>query len=223
MYSESQKLRPSDEIELFELSRYNPNSPFDTYYFSNASGVVFDDVTYSPLNCQIEGIEHNSEGKAAQPKLTLTDVSFQGKSIISDLILRFNGLENAILKYRTTLRMYLSGQQTSNPLGVTKPKKFYVRQVSRMVPAKEIEVNLTTALGMVDSVGFGKLLMPRCRYVFEDDQCTYSGTKMYDVYGNPTLDEKKKGCGKSVTNCRQYFGSNAILPFGGEPGVDFLG
>ena len=217
-----QQLNPGDEVQLFKLSNFNSDSPGDTLYFSNSSGVVFDSVSYIPLDCEIEGLGRNSDGSSAQPRFTITDNDINGKGLITDLILLYDNMEGATVEYGTILKMYLDSETTANRAGYELQDILYVLQVPKMVPTQQIEFTLTTSLGLVESVTIGRRASPRCTYVFRKEGCNYAGTKMFDVYGNRTIDPKKVGCGKGISDCRRYFGAGSALPFGGEAGLSFL-
>ena len=56
-----QELHQDTFIDLFEVSGYNPDSPFDAFRFTNHSGVQFGCKAYRPIPCHIVLIDYDSQ------------------------------------------------------------------------------------------------------------------------------------------------------------------
>jgi lambda family phage minor tail protein L len=213
--SESQSLSPSAEIQLFELSDFNPSNRNEVFYFTNAgAGVSFAGVAYQPLACSIEGIEHTGEGSSPQPTFTITDYEYQ----VSNRMAQFGGLEGSTLTYRKTRKKFLDGQPAADPTAYRIVDSFLVAQSPKGVYGVEIEFKLESPNDFQNDY-ISRPMIAKCSYIYRKAQCGYAGKEMFDINDKRTVDPKKDKCSKSLTGCSKRFGK-VVLPFGGFPSLD---
>lgn len=214
--SDLQSLAHDAELYLYQLSGYNKSSPTDTFNFCNYNGVTFSDTYYTPVPCEITGMQYSSEGALARPKLRLLDVN----QLISGLIYFYDGLEGSELKVISTLTKYLDGEATADATAIKIDEIYTVSQLTSSIPGKYIEYELSVPIDFIDEQTPARHCMPKCAWRYRSEECGYVGTSMYDLNNKPTTDPAKDQCSKTVTACTKRFGRNATLPFGGMPAVN---
>lgn len=217
MLSEVQSLSIDAEIELFELSNYNPDSPGDVFRFTNHIGVIFGGVSYNPIPCELEGISYTSEGSLPRPKIRISDAG----GYISALINGYGGIEGSTITIRRTLRKFLDGESTANSFAEKPRDVFIVSQKTQEVPGRIVEFELSAAIDFIDEQLPGRYALQRCSAVYRnvDTGCTYAGSRYFDINNKATLDPKKDVCSKSIDGCEKRFGKKVGLPFMGFPGL----
>ena len=211
-----QELSQDTFIDLFEVSGYNPNSPFDSFRFTNHSGVQFGGKAYTPIACQIEMIEYTSEGQQPEPSLTVGDPD----GIITDLILLYNNMEGASIHVIRTQARYLDGQSNADPTAILTEADFIIARREQHAPRKLITFALANPIEVDGAKLPGRICLRTCIWVYRDpDTCGYSGNTRFTLSNQRTLDPALDKCAKSIIACRLRFGENAVLPFGGYPGL----
>ena len=58
-----------------------------------------------------------------------------------------------------------------------------------------------------------------CQWQYRSSECSYAGSKYFDVNGNPVSTLAEDVCGKRLASCKLRFGENGDLPFGSYPGA----
>lgn len=208
-------LEQGAEIELFQLSNYNPLSPYEFLAFSNCLGVVFQGISYVPIPCEIEGIEYKSEGALPRPKFRIADPN----QLISGLILLHGGLEGAKITVLKTLKQFLDGQPTADPTAVKPVDQYLVSHRVKEIPGHEIEFELCSFIDFVNESLPGRPCITKCPWTYRGPECGYTGP-FRNISGNPTTNKDKDRCGKRLTDCSKRFGKNTVLPFGGFVGLE---
>ncbi len=215
LITDLQYLTIDSEIELFELSEYNPASPSDIFRFTNHVGVSFGGIAYTPLACEIEGIVYSAEGSLPRPKLRLSDAS----GYVSSLIYSFDGLEGAKITIRKTLKRYLDGQASPDS-SQEKPRDiFQISQRTQEIPGKIIEYELAAMIDFNDETLPRRICASTCMWRYRDaNTCGYGGSAMFTITGASTTDPTKDICGKDISDCQKRFPTGA-LPYGGFPSI----
>ena len=211
-----QELHQDTFIDLFEVSGYNPDAPFDSFRFCNHSGVQFGGKAYTPIPCAIEMIEYTSEGQQPEPSLSVADPD----GIITDLILLYNNMEGAKVNIIRTQRRYLDGQPNANSTAILTEANFLIARREQHAPREAINFTLANPIEVDGAKLPGRICLRTCVWVYRDpDTCGYTGSIRYTLSNVPTLDPALDKCSKSIIGCRLRFGENAVLPFGGFPGL----
>lgn len=213
-----QALSHDAEVELFQLSGYNRQSPSESFYFVNGTGVSFGGIAYNPLACAISGVEYTGEGSLPRPRLTVADT----QRIISGLVYFYGGIEGSQLTLRKTLKRYLDGGEAADASAIKSVDIWQVSQCTKEIPGQVIEWELSSPIDLTSEVLPSRPLMRLCSWVYRSrdgtGNCPYTGTAMFTIDNKRTLDPKLDQCGKTVTSCTKRFG-NTVLPFGGMPGL----
>ncbi|EKU98049.1 lambda-like phage minor tail protein L [Leptolyngbya sp. PCC 7375] len=211
-----QELSQDTFIDLFEVSGYNPESPFDKFRFANHVGVQFGGKAYQPLACSIETIEYTSEGQQPEVGLTVSD----NGGIITDLILLYNNMEGAAVKVVRTQARYLDGQPQADPTAILAEADFIIIRRDQHTPGDAITFTLSNPIEVDGAKLPGRICLRTCIWVYRDpDTCGYTGSTRFTLSNQRTLNPALDKCAKSITACRLRFGNNAVLPFGGYPGL----
>ena len=58
-----------------------------------------------------------------------------------------------------------------------------------------------------------------CQWQYRSSECSYAGSKYFDVNGNPVSTLAEDVCGKRLASCKLRFGENGDLPFGSYTGA----
>jgi lambda family phage minor tail protein L len=114
--ADTQDRSPSNEVELFQITKFNPFAPSESFYFCGLDNVTWQGVPYVGLPCAGSEFEVTGQG-FPRPKLTIANFEIPTTGIMfSNLVANFDDFIGAVIVRRTTLEMYLDGQSTSNPL-----------------------------------------------------------------------------------------------------------
>ena len=211
-----QELNQDAFVDLFEVSGYNPDSIFDSFRFTNHSGVQFGGKAYLPISCEIETIEYTSEGQQPEPTLSVADQD----GIITDLILLYNNMEGASIKVIRTQVRYLDGQPQADPTAILTEADFLIARREQHAPRELVRFALANPIEVDGARLPGRVCLRTCVWIYRDpDTCGYAGATRFTIDNRRTLVEAEDRCGKSIAACRLRFGNNAVLPFGGFPGL----
>lgn len=213
-------LEPDAIIPLFTLSDFNLLSPKDSLRFCNYTGVSFDGDEYLALGCEAEGFNLIGQGAIPNPVLRVSNVG----RVISDWLYKVKTepnyrLEGSTITRVLTQKKFLDGQPSANAAVKSFiPDIFMLNQVSAETYAA-IEFVLSTAFDIENLTLPARAALRSCAWLYRSTECGYTGTEMYDLNNNVTLDPKLDKCNKSLAACKRRFGSFGVLPFGGMPGL----
>jgi lambda family phage minor tail protein L len=216
-----QELDGDAPLELFEISGFNMQNPYESKRFCNHLGVSFDGEVYEAIPCESAGFDVPSQAAPPMPKITVSNL---GRAVSDWIYLNKNTpgfrLKGSTVTRRLSLKRYLDGQSGANEAIREFPRHVYtLERISKQTYlAVEIE---TTAPHDLEGVHLpGRLAMADfCSLELGDENCGYVGTLFYDRSGLPTWEKKDSYCGKSMAFCKKYWGAAGILPFGGCPGA----
>jgi lambda family phage minor tail protein L len=209
-------LEQETPIELFELTNFNRLNMAETIRFCNYTDVVFEGNQYLALACEAKGFDVTTQGTNPMPTITISNA---GRFIGSWIrVCETNSnyfLEGARVIRRMTQKKFLDGQEfEDDPIREYAQHVYRIEQVTDITP--EFANFKLSNPWELEGVTLPRRIVHRdCSWTFRGPRCGYAGTVMRDVNGNVTTDPTKFDCGKTAANCAQYFGSNAILPFGG--------
>jgi len=223
---ELQKVAPSAIIELFQLqlvegTHYatgNPTGVVTTYYFHAGTNQILGSLTwggqaYAAYPVQMEGFEYTGSGQLPKPKLTIANLD----SLLTLALLEVNAITpgndliNARVTRIRTLKKYIDAVNfTGGTNPDADPQAEFPREIY-FISRKETENRnvitweLSSAFDMQGIRAPKRQAITLCQWVYKSAECTYAG-------GLPT-------CSKTLQDCEAHFGTQAILPFGGFPGV----
>jgi len=228
-----QKLATGNIVELYELDATELGA-VQVFYFtpntSNGSEVIFNGITYTPLDFETEGFEISTTGQLPEPLLRLSNVN----NAIGAAIVQFNDLINAVLTRRRTFSRYLDGQPGADPTAQY-PAEIYVIDQKTTQNKVMIEFKLSA---ITDFTGVRiprrQILRNSCTYTYRRwnsstssfdyskvHQCPYVGANYFDTNGDAVVDPADDFCSKRLgSGCVKRFPGDATkIPFGGFPNV----
>jgi lambda family phage minor tail protein L len=220
-FSEAQLPAPSALIELFELQLIPAIHNSDTIYRFHAGinakqtgDIVWAGNAYMAFPVEAEGFSYSGSGQLPRPTLRVSNVM---GTITALLLVLPAGLEGARVTRRRTHARYLDAVNfpgNVNPLGTPDPTAEYPIE-QYFIDRKKgegrdvIEFELCSAFDLAGVRAPKRQVTHYCPWVYPptaaDPECGYSGPL-------PT-------CAKTLAACREHFGGNAQLPFGGYPGA----
>lgn len=225
-----QRLEQGAVVSMFELDARKFGEGI--LRFSNTSvdgaSIYYNGYEYPPLPIKVEGFSWSGSGTMPRPTLALAapDLAFLSLVINSD------DLVGCPIKRIRTYRKYLDDGESPDP-AASFPHDHYV--IERKTSQKRTLLQFELSAEMDQQ---GKLIPARqvlrdaCTHRFrywsnnqwnyDGVTCPYTGDAMYEKSGQPTLDATKSRCGKRLSDCKLHFGTDAVLPFYGFPGVGRL-
>lgn len=220
-------------VELYTLDLTSIGG--DVYYFTptNPDGgspaVVFNGITYMPVDIQAEGFEATGKGPFPQPVIRIANTS----RILTSLVNSMDDLVGAKVTRIRTLECYLDNGETPDPSAHFPPDIYFVEQ-------KTVQNKLLIEFKLSSVMDLEGQKLPRrvvvrnyCPYVYRKwsadngtfnyakATCPYTGTRYFDGQDNVTTAENDR-CGKRLVSCEKRF-VNEGVPFGGMPGAGRFG
>jgi lambda family phage minor tail protein L len=220
-FSEAQLPAPSALIDLYELQLVTAIHGVDTVYRFHAGidatrtgDVIWAGNSYLAFPVEVDGFSYSGTGQLPRPSLKVSNVM----GTITALLLGLPaGLEGAkVTRIRTHAR-YLDAVNfpgNVNPLGAPDPTAEYPREVFYVDQKKSegvemVEYALASVFDLAGVRAPKRQVTRHCPWIFPPTathpECGYAGPL-------PT-------CAKTLAACREHFGNEAELPFGGFPGA----
>lgn len=227
--SDVQKLSPGDRVVMYDIDMQEIGG--GVFHFApgtiGGAKIQWQGKVYEPVPIAASGFETNGRGILPTPRLTIAN----HRLIVSALI-SFDDLRKSRLTRWETMRKYLDDQPTASPTEHYPPEIYRIdrkirhnKSVIEWELKSDIDIHGTKIPGRVatkhycpwiyrryvQGVGFVNSMAPNA--------CPYAGVNMFEPNGAPTADPTKDQCGKRLSDCIARFGGNAILPYGGFPGI----
>jgi lambda family phage minor tail protein L len=229
-----QSLSPGSRVELYtlDLSPLGVSGQGSILRFSPHSragaNLTMGGHTYTAMPMETEGFERAGRGRLARPTLTITNIN----NIAGTLAAEYNDLEGAVLTRTRTFEQFLDDGASPDAAAVL-PADVY--QINRVQTKNKTIIRWELkALMDLDGEVLPKRRVWRsfCPFVYrrydpvaqefdysQNEECPYQGAAMFDANDQPVADPAQDRCGKKLASCKSRFGDNAVLPYGGFPGV----
>ncbi len=203
----------------------------DVKYFTQGAytttGVTFGGVYYTPVDVEFSGFETTGVGGLPTPKMKLANTN----GVFQAMVNTYGDLVGCVIQRVRTFRQFLDGEPEADPTAYYGPETFRVDRKSSENPIF-IEWELAAHFDQEGKMLPGRVVVRdtclwRYRYFnpttsqfdYSKAQCPYAGGAFFDQLGIPTGDPSQDKCGRRLTDCKARFGADAVLPFGGFPGV----
>ena len=226
--SQVQKQNPGNIVSLFTLSTSNLGGS-TTFNFTAMSrettSVVFNGVTYTPIDIEAEGFEWDGKGAFPKPKLRVSNVA----GLVSAAIVGENDLIGATLTRIKTFEEFLDDGANPDP-NAKFPTEIYTIEQKLVQNKVYVEWQLSSSLDQADRKLPGRItLRDRCtqtyrvydgvsNFNYTNVSCPYVGTNYFDTSGDVTTIDKDS-CGRRLKDCKLRFGDFAELPTYAFPGI----
>jgi lambda family phage minor tail protein L len=222
-----QSFEPGDLIELFELDATSLGG--QVYRFTSSvygeNSVVFDGLTYTPIDFKSSGWEVNGKGLQPTPVISISNVAL----VLSSAVIDFDDLIGAVITRIRTFRQFLDDGAEPNPTAV----KIDIYRVERKSSHNKVFIEWELS-SVLDQQGVRlpgrQILKDACthRYRRYDSDtgafdyttatCPYAGSVYFTATDSPTASPALDVCGKRLTSCRARFGEHGNLPTRAFPG-----
>lgn len=193
---------------------------------NNGNSVVFNNITYLPLDFKFIEDEKSSE-TLPRPKIKISNVSMT----VQSEIIAYNNLLGATVTRTRTLKKYLDGESEANP-SITFLPDVYIFHKLIAHNKQFIEWELRSPLDNYRTLLPKKqILREVCQYRYRtystttsgfvydtQDPCPYTGTDYFDNTGSVSASADDR-CGKRLSDCELRFVPSAGIPFQGFPSV----
>lgn len=242
-----QKLEPGNKVRLIsvdgsafgaDILRFHANTIPHTPEEVTAAGgdesnllaksIWFGGEEYGAFPFEIEGLEASSDGQTAQPTLRVADIN----GVVTALCIHFDDMAQAKVTIIDTLTHYLdarnfpNGNQLADASQCYKQVFFIDRKVSE-VAGELVEFELSSPMDLRGLVIPTRQISAICTWACRNQYrtgngCSYNGSRMFDLKGNPVTDPSQDQCSGLLTDCKARFGADEQLDFGGFPGASLV-
>lgn len=224
IHEEIQSLSPSSIVEMFVLDATNIEGGSILRFHSGTSelksAVTWQGNQYLPLPVEAEGFDLTTAGSLPRPKVRVANVDGLFTALIADL----DDLIGAkIIRKRTMARFldavnFKDGNPSADPLQEF-PDQLWFFDQKTSENKYMIEWELASAFDLQGvKLPFRQVVQNSCTWKYRGPECGWNG-QAYDKNDQITWDSTKDVCSKRLTGCQCRYGANAVLPFGGFPGV----
>ena len=226
IYGTLQSLDQGRWVDLFVLDA--TTSGAGLFYFHSGENelkqnIVWQGNEYVALPIEVSGFAYSST-EFPRPKIKLANI----QGIFSVIVRNYNDLVGMKLTRKRTAVMYLDavnfsgGNPTANPNEYLEDEVFYITQKTSENKLY-IEFELGSALDLSGVYLPNRMVAANhCPFKYRGEECSYTGTNYYDIYGNIVSTLALDHCPKTLVGCKQRFGNNGELPFGGFPGSSIV-
>jgi lambda family phage minor tail protein L len=222
-----QLFAPGEMVVLFELDCSFVGGP--VYHFTSTAysteAIVFDGVTYVPIDVEADGFECSGQGSLPTPKIRLSNAN----QVVNSAVITYSDLIGATFTRIRTFKQFLDDGDTPNPAAVM-PLDIY--KIERKVNQNKvfIEWELSASIDQAGKKLPGRqVLKDACthiyrRYVdgdfdYSKATCPYVDTNYFTRIDEDTTNPALDQCGKRLTSCRLRFGEHGKLPTRSFPGI----
>lgn len=241
--TDAQKPNVGEYVELFTLDTTTIPGQSTILNFTSTqfadSTVVFNRISYTPIDIKSEGWETTTGGGFPTPRMTLSvsggiDEVSTFAAILKGLVINLDGLVGATITRTRTLKKYLDGEATADP-NAHFPLDVYRVDMMTQFNKQLVEWELKAALDQEgQKLPRRQIIRSTCSHTyrihdptnpdadingFVQGSCPYTGTAFFKRDGTSTVDAAEDSCGKRVSDCQLRFGAKAVLPYQGFVGV----
>jgi lambda family phage minor tail protein L len=212
---------PGEYVELFTLNAIAIGSGvfhFTLSEFSNTAPLLFNGVSYPPLDVEFTGMETTSVGSIPQPTLRVRNHNY----ILSTLIADFADGVGATLSRIRTFGCFLDGQPEADPNAYISQDTFIIEQKTSadnvaiewklssvldqqgmMLPARNVLRDTCTLVYRIYDNNLGVFDYSRAT-------CPYVDGNYFTILDQSTNLPFKDECSHLLSGCKLRFGGNPI-------------
>jgi lambda family phage minor tail protein L len=221
-----QALAASGVIELFILDATALGAAevlnFCASMAQNAQPVVWQGVTYMPLPIEATGFEWSGKGTLPRPVVKVVNVD----GMFGALAAQYAGLLDAKVTRKKTLTKFLDAVNFTGGVNPTADPTQFEDDEIWIVDRKSAENNIFLEFELRSIFDRPGTLLPGRQFIqnvcpskYRGPECGYAGSAYFTSTDAPTTDATQDACSKMLTGCKCRFGTYAVLPYGGFPGV----
>ena len=236
IYADVQKLEVGELVDLYELDATGIGGTLQRFHgYTQIGPIWWQGNQYDPWAVQAEGIEQVGEGQQPTPTMSVGNIGQDADGnpipgVMSALCIQLDDLVGARVVVRRTLGKYLDvrnfpeGNPTASPDEELAPEIWIVQQKTSDLP-EVVEFELSSALDFNGQQLPGRQIIAGvCGWLtkggYRGTYCGYTGSRMFDLEGNPVTDPALDRCSGLLSDCKKRFGEFEVINFGGFPSAD---
>jgi lambda family phage minor tail protein L len=222
------KLEPSALVSLYQLDTTRIGGPL--YHFTTetrAGNIIrFGGVDFFAVPVRITGMDVSGQGPIQTPTLTVGNTD----GFIQEIVNSFGNLEGCRLQRWRTFAIHLDDGEQPNTTAVYGPDVYVIDRKSADTP-ESIEWELSATIDQQGVFVGRTVVRDTCLWRYREFDpatgqfdyskalCPYTGNNYFDRQNRPVTNPADDEPSRTIRCCRLRFGTNAVLPFGGFPGV----
>jgi lambda family phage minor tail protein L len=227
-HAEATKLEPSALVSLFQLDATRIDGPIYHFTTETRGGAMirFGGVDFHAVPVRMTGMSVSGQGPIQTPTLSVGNTD----GFIQQIVNSLGNLEHCKLTRWRTFARHLDDGEAPDPTAVYGPDVYVIDRKSADTP-EVIEWELSA---LVDQQGvyIGRTVVrDTCLWRYREFDtmtgqfdyskavCPYTGSAYFDRENKPVSDPSLDVPARNLRCCRVRFGEDAVLPFGGFPGV----
>lgn len=237
-----QALEPGEKIQLIEVDgtsfgmdkilrfhAYNIHSEgWASFAAENLPSIIWQGNEYDPHPYEVTGLELSGSGPQPTPTLSVGNIS----NYVTALCLQYDDMVKAKVRIHTTFAKYLDaanwvhGNPNANP-NEERVQLFYIN--ARTAESRvQVDFELCSPFDIQNLQLPARQILPVCTWCLRGwyrtgNGCDYNGTKYFQKDGTPTDNPGLDVCGGRLQDCKDRFGQDNPLPFGGFPAANLQG
>jgi lambda family phage minor tail protein L len=236
IYADVQKLEVGKMVDLFELDATGIGGTLQRFHgYTQVGPIWWQGNQYEPWAIKADGFEQVGEGQQPTPALSVGNIGQDADGnpiagVISSLCIALDDLVGARIVVRRTLAKYLDarnftgGNPTASPDEELAPEIWIIQQKTAET-AEVVEFELSSALDFNGQMlPSRQIIAGMCSWLtkggYRGTYCGYTGSRMFDVNGNPVSDPALDRCSGLLSDCKKRFGEYEVINFGGFPSAD---
>jgi lambda family phage minor tail protein L len=214
VYEDLSVLAPSAIIELFELrldtTLHGSNDVYRWHNGVNANvtgNITWNGNSYVRLPIEADGFDFTNTGSLPRPTLTISNLS----NVVTTLLLLVNAvtpgndLGGAQVKRIRTLKKHLDGQPNADPNAKFPDEIWYIDR-------KSSETRDAVSFELASKFDLAGIMLPQrqiianiCQWQYRSSECSYNGSRYFDINDNPVKTLAQDVCGKRLSSCSLRF------------------
>jgi len=223
-----QKLEPGGQVRLIEVDARNIGG--DQLFFHRylqQGPIWWQGQQYEAWPFEAEGFERTGD-QPPTPTLRVANVN----GMIGALCLLLDDMVGALVTVRRTLVKYLDaanfpdGNPTANPEEHFPDDIWYIERKA-YEDKERIEFELSSATDFAGVQFPGRQIHAgMCGLIqrggYRGPYCGYTGSLYFDIHDQPVADPALDVCSGTLTGCKNRFGPNNEIPYGGFPAAGLV-
>lgn len=186
--------------------------------------VSFDGQAYQPIPVRVEGLQRAGRGPVPRISLAIPDID----NMASALLATYKDLLGCKITRKQVFRSALDDGANADPSDFYGPEIYFIDRVSRHVPGVEVVLECASPLDIQGTLIPGRqMIRDVCDFSyrswngasFDYGGCPYTGSSYFTEDNTSTANPALDRCSKGLGGCRARFGTTAVLPFRGFPGM----
>lgn len=228
--AEVQALEADSVVSLYILDT-TPIGGTDIFRFTGmpdgAAPVVFDGLTYTPIDIAATGFGWDGSGSFARPRLQVANIG----GLLTAAIIGLGDLVGSKFYRIRTLARHLDNGSDPDPTATFPMETYTVDQRTKQTKVF-VEWQLCSILDQLGvMIPKRQCLRDSCTHTYRisnpagtafdytNATCPFAGVAMFKEDGTTTTNRLLDNCGRKVSDCIDRFGATAVLPTRSFPGI----